>query len=200
LQYRLVRAVSQRTQIGCNVLLFGALSAIAGAMLLSAIFHPQEENLWVPYAVGSGFALAAVLRLVKVGRLASGARIVQTVVEVAIEKLRRGEEARFFFRQDGPLSLQSLSADLVGAEIICTQSGSRTTWTTRPLAKINFLEIGATDIPSTAPMECFAVLNVPAGIDPTSDQADRRVNWTIEVEGKAQGHAAFQHVYRIEVI
>ncbi len=200
LPYRLQRAVSRQKQLGCNLLLAVVLGGIAALGLSYALLHSHEENLWVLYAAASGFGIAAAFRFASVLRLASADRASETVLELSAASLRRGEEVRFFVQQKGPLSLESLRASLAATESVRFQDVRGFGWNTRPLANISFFDSGPVEISATSPFEHFGSLEVPLDAAPTSNEAARRVFWTIEIAGNVHGLANFQHAYRVQVV
>jgi hypothetical protein len=200
LPYRLQRAVSRKKQLGCNLLLAVVLGGITALGLTYALLHRHEENVWVLFAFASGFGIAAAFRFASVLRLASADRASETVFELSAANLRRGEEVRFFVQQKGPLSLGSLRASLVAMESVWGQMGRGVGWTTRSLADINFFDSGPVEITAASPFEHFGSLEVPLDAAPTSNEAARRVDWTIEIAGNVHGLANFQHAYRVHVV
>jgi hypothetical protein len=196
LRYRLPRNTPRLRQIGCILAAVAILGTLSYFLLRYAWTHPGED-LWLMYVVGSGFGIVAVV-LFCLGAVQQtlALRTPETVLEIDSAALFLGETARFFIRQPGTGSYESLRMNLVGEE----QLRQRKTWNRRLFETINLLDSGAFEGDALTPFERVIEFDVPASLEPSNLTLHRRVRWQIEVWGRLRGRADFQHVYPISVL
>ena len=203
-RYRLERSAPRGAMAGCALLLGVVLTAIGVFPIYMTITHDEPGKRGFFYIWGGAF-IAVGLLLVYSGIHQFLARATpETIVELDAPTLRRGASIEVLFRQQGPVSLESLRANLVGEERWATwvhRDGTRDpSWHVRHLGTFNFLDHPAVDIPDL--LDVFATLDVPPDVKPTRGphgDDHRSVRWSIEVWGKVRDRADFMHAFPIVV-
>jgi hypothetical protein len=204
LAHRLEREGSPGGQAGCALFLGLLFGVIATLVIRYPITHPEESDAWLIWAVGGGLALLALVLLYSGIHQWLAMKTPETTVEMSETMLTRGRHVRFIFRQPGPVSLQSLRANLVGEETWTvtkrTGSSQRTSYESRYLGTFNFFDSGPHEVDEHRPFEAVVTFLVPADIPASGNTPDdHNVVWKIEVWGRVRGRADFQHPYRVEV-
>lgn len=200
----LSRSSSRGAQIGCTLFLALLLGGIGFPVFRYPTTHPQE-NVGVMYIVGGGFSLVGLLLLYSALHQLFALKTPELTVETETAELIRGQKVRFFFRQPGPVSLQSLRANLVGEERWSVPRGSgsnrTTSYQSRDLGTFNFFDSGPQDVRAELPYEALIEYEVPRELEPSGvREGDHVVSWKIEVWGKVRRRADFMHSYDVTIV
>lgn len=124
------------------------------------------------------------------------ARTPPTTLKPDTAPLRRGQSVGLVIRQEGPVLLESLRANLVCEHIVRRTGKSRTI--TYP-CQANFFESGPCEVPRMGTEEFRATVPVPPDAEPSLISAGLIVSWRIEVWGKVRGNADFMRPFDVEV-
>ena len=181
------RNTSRGRQIGCTFFLALILGGIAVPLLVIASHRPA-----ILYLVGGAFALFSVLLFAAAIHQLFALASPITEVQIGSLPLQRGANVRVLLRQRGPMQLESLRANLVGT---ITTRRRKSTFTDT-LGTFNFFDSGPVVIEETMPLQRETTLEVPREVLPSGGG----VTWQIEVWGKVQGRADFQHVFPVDVV
>jgi hypothetical protein len=135
------------------------------------------------------FAWAAALPALLVGLLLYAAIhallasvIPRTTIVLGEEPLRRGVSTSIHLRQAGPVSLQSLRANLICERIERAPGAKGRSISYR--YQINFLNAGPLAISRLHVEEISAELTVPSEADPSCETPRLKIRWRIEIWGK----------------
>lgn len=188
LRYSLTRNASRGAQIGCTF----AIALLLGGIGVPILFLAGKGD-GVVYVVGGGFSLVALLLLYSAIHQLFALRTPQTIIEVDRQVFARGEEVIFFIRQPGPASFESLRGNLVGEESWWEGSGKTRRHVVKQLGVFNLFDTGSFE----APFERELVAEIPREL---VVQSEHSIHWQLEVWGKVNGRADFQHVFSVEVV
>jgi hypothetical protein len=193
LRYALARNATRGAQIGCTLFLGVLLSAIGGGVLYAA-WRNNDTSL-VLKIVGGAFAFFGVLLLLSAIHQTFALRTPLTIVETDSDVFQRGKHVRLYFRQPGPGSFESLRANLVGQESWHTGSGKRRQRHVHNLGTFHVFDSGAFEV-LDHDFQRSVTFQVP---DLPRAAHGRMETWTLEVWGKVNGRADFQHVFPVNV-
>src|SRR5688500_15975704 len=113
---RLERNAPAGAMAGCALAIGLLLLAIGAFPVYMTLTHDEPGQRTFYYIVGGGFAAVGVLLLYSGIHQFFAMATPQTIVEMETQTLRRGTTVDFLIRQPGPVTLQSLRANLVGEE------------------------------------------------------------------------------------
>jgi hypothetical protein len=119
-----------------------------------------------------------------------------TTLQLDSSPLRRGQATGLVIRQEGPVLLKSLRANLVCERIVREPGKSRTI--TYP-CQANFFDSGPCEVPRMGTEEFRATVPVPPDAEPSLISAGLIVSWRIEVWGKVRSNADFMRPFDVEV-
>lgn len=202
--YRLARTSPRRHQAWRSLALGLLAGAVGFALLKDAVLGHEvqsltdvfEDALWMEYLFGAVFGVLGLIGLWGAAKLLLSGATPETIVEVMPLRFARGAQVRMTFRQPGPLSLQSLRANLVGMET-WRESNDKGA---RHLGTHALLDTGPLEILQHIPFETTVRLRVPRDLvasGPTTK--GHQVEWVIEVYGKVTRGANFTHAYRVQI-
>lgn len=119
-----------------------------------------------------------------------------TALKLDATLLRRGQSTGVVIRQEGPVLLESLRANLVCERIVRRTGKSRTI--THP-CQANFFDSGPCEVARMDMREFRATAPVPADAEPSLISVGLIVSWRIEVWGKVRGNTDFMRPFDVEV-
>lgn len=187
---RLERTTPWAAHIGCS---FTLAALLIGLGSLFIYLSRNEEAFLLVYIVSGGFIAVGVLILLAGIHQLFAVRTPETIVEIDAERLERGASYRVCLVQQGPVTLDSLRANLVGERRV--RKGKTRTY--EHLGTFNFFDSGGEVVVGDAPRIWTAQLHVPPDIAP-SDRFE--VTWKIEVWGKVRRRADFMHPFEVTVV
>jgi MFS family permease len=204
LAHRLERQGTRAGQVGGALVIGVLLGAVAGALIYYPAAYPDADDRIAMYAIGGFLALLALVLVYSGVHQWFAMKTPETIVEMTEAVLTRAAEVHLLFRQPGPVSLQSLRANLVGEEswtvIVGTGGSQRTSTRVKYLGTFNILDSGPEDVDEHGFAERYVTFMVPGEIPPSGGTAEHhQVAWKIEVWGKVRGRADFYHPYRVQV-
>jgi hypothetical protein len=184
---RLWRVVPRRTQIARTV----AVALVLAALGIPAMVFADH---FMPVVVGGLFALLSLGLLLSAVQQLFALRTPETIVDIYVHEIRRGEEVRFRFRQPGTGSFESLRANMVGEERWSERRrySSKSVRHVKQLGTFPLFDSG----PFEAPYDRTVDVRIPElpRAEPTHGEY-----WRLEVWGKVRGRADFRHVYDLRV-
>ena len=142
--------------------------------------------------------LFAFLLLYSAVHFVLAARNPPTTLRLDAPQFERGQPLVAVIRQQGPIEMQSLRANLV-----CERTGKskvhRNHLVTFPY-QLNLFETGRFSVGRIDSREFPVNVTVPAEGEPTTDAVELQVRWRIEVWGKVEGRADFMRPFDITVV
>jgi len=167
------------------------------AVLLAAIAIPilRYADSTLFHIIAAGFGIVSLLLFYSAIHQLFALRTPQTIVEIDVDGLKRGELFQLHLRQPGGGEFASLRANLVGEErwLGITRNRKRRRMYAH-LATVSLFDSG----PFLAPYEQTATVRVPADL-PRATAKDRSEHWRIEVWGNVKDRADFQHVFPVKM-
>lgn len=209
LAVRLERETSQASQRGCALLL-GLLLFTLGAGIVWAMTHerPDAKNNWVGYVVGFGFGGFGALLLVFYVHQLLASRVQETIVEMDSDHVTPGEPSKICFRQEGPVSLHSLRANVICMERTWEwvkrgdgRGGQRLVQEPRERQsfELNVLDEHELTVPAEEIWEKTVEFSLPPDAELSCDEQPREVIWKLEVWGQVARWPDFMHPFPIRV-
>lgn len=210
LSVRLKREHPWGRAVGCALFLGLLLMSFAGGFLaLARRMPPEGDNQWVPYVVLGVFGFVGVLLFLSGVHQWFASRIRETILEIDQDPIPVGATVAMCVRQEGPVSLSSLRANLRCVErkhewnTRSDSDGNPETYKTtneKELFKLNILDEQPESIPAEEFWETSLTFQIPADARPSSTSADLEVVWMIEVWGKVRRWPDFMHPYLLNVV
>lgn len=210
LPVRLKREHPWGRAIGCALFLGLLLMGLAGGALALARSLPQQgENQWVPYVVMGVFGGCGVLLFLSGVHQWFASRIRETILEIDRDPIPVGATVAMCVRQEGPVSLSSLRANLRCVErkhewnTRSDSDGNPETYKTtneKELFKLNILDEQPESIPAEEFWEKSVTFQIPPDSRPSYDSSDLEIVWMIEVWGKVRRWPDFMHPYVLKVV
>jgi hypothetical protein len=164
--------------------------------VLAALFLFSGSKLFAWVAVLPALLAGLLLYAAIHALLASGTP--RTTIVLGEEPLRRGVSTSVRIRQAGPVSFQSLRANLI-CERIERAPGAKSRSITYPY-QINFFDAHPSTVPRLHAEEIDGELTVPFQGDPSCETPRLKIRWRIEIWGKVDGAADFMRPFPIEVV
>jgi len=210
LPVRLKREHPWGRAIGCALFMGLFLMGLAGgALVLARRMPPEGDNQWVPYAVMVAFGLCGVLLFLSGVHQWFASRVRETIVEIDVEPIPVGATVSMCVRQEGPVTLESLRANLRCVE-------RRHEWNTRndsdgntesykttkekELFQQNILDEHPESVATEEFWEKSLTFQIPPTGQPSFESADLEIVWMIEVWGKVRRWPDFMHPYILKVV
>jgi hypothetical protein len=191
-----VNPKEKETDLGERSRAAGSLFCALVLAVMAALFFLSGSKLFA-WAAALPALLAGLLLYAAVHALLASVVPGATIV-LEGEPLRRGISTSIHLRQAGPVSLQSLRANLI-CERIERPSGAKSRSISYPY-QINFLDVGPLAIARLDVEEISAELTVPSEADPSCERPRLKIRWRIEIWGKRDGAADFMRPFSIEVV
>ena len=209
LPVRLKRELPWSTETGCAIFIGVFVLAIVGGLYYAAThIGKDEKDVWIVYLFIGVFGFVGALLVFSGIHRWFASRVRETIVEFDTDEVSRGGATKVCFRQEGPVSLSSLRAN-----VLCFERthawGTRTnsdgdsesyrTTDEKLLYQQNILDehdlvIGAEDI-----WETQTEFELPAESLSSAESDDREIVWKIEVWGKVNWWPDFMHPFVIHV-
>lgn len=210
LPVRLKREVPWSAETGCAIFIGLFVLAIVGG-LYYAVTHigKDEKDQWVVYVfiwvfgfVGAMLVFSGIHRWI-------ASRVRETMVEIEEEHVSRGRPIKACFRQEGPVTLASLRANVLCFEMTY-KWGTRTdsdgnserykTTNEKLFYQQNILDEHDNMIVAEDIWETIVEFQLPDDALPSFESEDRAIVWKIEVWGKVKLWPDFMHPFVIEVV
>ena len=200
----LTRDMARTTAVGCTALL-GLAPGLVGAAILFVSHRYYAGWDWEHDAgslvIGAVFVLVGAAMLMLAVQQAFAIHAPETIVAIRPQVLVPGASAELRMVQPGPIRLRSLHARLVcdisARQASATSAGSYTT--TRCPHQERIFAVEKTEVPAGGQFAQTVTFTVPADAQPSTDAAERRVTWRIEVWGRVRGGANFMHPFTVAV-
>lgn len=209
LPVRLMRDTPWGRSIGCALLMGLLLTGFSTGMgLLISKYPPQQDGIWIPFTVVGFFGLVGVFLVVSGIHQWFASRVRETILEIDKERVRRGSTLQVCLRQEGPVTLTSLRAN-----VRCLER--RHTWNTRSnsdggtesyrttdekeLWTQNILDEQPGTIPSEEFWEKTVSFSIPEQYPASLSTDELDIVWKIEVWGRVARWPDFMHPYAFEV-
>ena len=186
----------KHTDLGERSRAAGSLFCALVLAVVAALFFLSGSKLFA-WAAALPALLAGLLLYAAVHALLASV-VPGTTIVLGAEPLRRGVSTSIHLRQTGPVSLQSLRANLI-CERIERRPGAKARMISYPY-QINFLDVGPLAISRLDVEEISAELTVPSEADPSCESPRLKIRWRIEIWGKRDGAADFMRPFSIEVV
>lgn len=210
LPVRLKREVPWSTETGCAIFVgLFVLAWVGGFYYAATILGKDEKDVWVVYVfIGVFGFVGALLVLSGIHRLIAS-RVRETIVEIDTNKIVRGEVTRICFRQEGPVTLTSLRANMLCFERTHTwgrrtdsngNSESYRKTDEKLVYQQNILDEHQVVIAAEEIWETQTEFQLPAEALRSVDSDDREVVWKIEVWGKVAWWPDFMHPFVVHVV
>jgi hypothetical protein len=145
--------------------------------VVAALFFFSGSMLFA-WAAALPALLAGLLLYAAVHALLASV-VAGTTIVLGEEPLRRGVSTSIQVRQAGPVSRQSLRANLIG-ECIERPLGAKSRSISYPY-QMNFLDVGPLAISRLDVEEISAELTVPSEADPSCETPRLKIRWRIEI-------------------
>lgn len=210
LSVRLKREHPWGRAIGCSLIGGLLLMGLAGGILVLARRMPPEgENQWVPYVVLGAFGLCGVVLFLNGVHQWFASRVRETIVEIDQDPIPVGATVAMCVRQEGPVNLSSLRANLRCVERkhewhTRTDSDGKTetykTTNEKELFKLNILDEQPESIPAEEFWEKSLTFQIPTDGRPSLTSTDLEIVWMIEVWGKVRRWPDFMHPFILKVV
>jgi phosphotransferase system glucose/maltose/N-acetylglucosamine-specific IIC component len=210
LPFRLKREIPWGRSIGCALFIGMSLTGVAIGVgyLVRRLPHDQSDT-WVPYVFMGVFGFVGVCLIVSGIHQWFASRVRQTILEIDLEEIPLGSTVRACFRQEGPVTLNSLRANLRCIE-------RRHTWKTRSNSDGDSTRYKTTDEkelwsenildeePGSVPAEEFweksVSFQIPGDRPASLDTDDLEIVWKIEIWGRVHRWPDFMHPFVINVV
>lgn len=209
LPVRLKRENPWGRAIGCALFLGVALTGIAvGVGLLIRQLPPDQKDTWIPYVFIVVFGFVGVCLILSGIHQWFASRVRETILEIDTEEISLGATVRACFRQEGPVTLSSLRANLRCIE-------RRHTWKTRSnsdgdsetykttdekeLWTENILDEQPGSVQAEEFWEKSVSFDIPSEYPASLDTDDVEIVWKIEVWGRVHRWPDFMHPFVIQV-
>lgn len=210
LPIRLHRETPWGRAIGCSLTLGLLMFLIAGgAGYLVSRMPVGEKDAWIPYVFMGVFGLAGAVLFANGVHQLFASRVRETIVEIDLDQISLGSSVRICFRQEGPVTLNSLRANLRCIELRhewntrSASDGSTETYKStkaKDLSTQNILD----EAPGTIGVEEFwektVAFDIPRDCPASYKSDDLEHVWKIEVWGDVRRWPDFMHPYVIEVV
>lgn len=209
LPVRLQREQPWGQAIGCALFLGLLLMAIAGVgCAVMRQIPPQEKDRWVAYVFIGVFGVIGVLLFMSGIHQWFASRVRETIVEIDQESTPLGGTIRICFRQEGPVTLNSLRANLRCVErqhkwgTRTNSDGNSESYKTtneRDLITQNVLDEDPGSIAAEEFWEKSIQFQIPRDARASFASDDLEIVWKLEVWGKVPRWPDFMHPYLLEV-
>ena len=210
LPVRLTRDTPWGRAIGCALFLGLILTGIASGVGFLIRQHPtHEEGTWIPYVVIGAFGFVGLCLIWSGIHQWFASRVRETILEIDTEQAKPGSTVRACFRQEGPVTLNSLRAN-----VRCVER--RHTWKTRSnsdgdsetyrttdekeLWTENILDEQPGGIQAEEFWEQSVSFTIPDDYPTSLDTDDLEIVWKIEVWGRVHLWPDFMHSFEFKVI
>lgn len=210
LPVRLQREQPWGRDIGCALFIGLLLSAIAGgAVLLVRNIPDAQKDIWVVYTFVGIFGSVGVLLITSGIHQWFASRVRETIVEIDVEPIPRGGNVQVCFRQEGPVTLNSLRANVRCVELrhhwktrSNSDGGSETYKTTdaKDLWRENILDEQPGSIPAEEFWEKSISFTVPNDYPAAHATDELEIVWKIEVWGRVRRWPDFMHPFVFRVV
>ena len=168
-----------------------------------------EKDLWIAYIFIYVFGFVGALLVFSGIHRWIASRVRETMVEIESEQVPRGRPIKACFRQEGPVMLSSLRAN-----VLCFERtykwGTRTnsdgdseqyrTTDEKLLYQQNILDEHDNVIAAEDIRETLVEFQLPDDTRHSTESEDRAIVWKIEVRGKVKWWPDFMHPFVIEVV
>lgn len=210
LPVRLKREQPWGRAVGCALFIGVLLSAIAGGAALVVRNVPDaQKDKWAVYVFIGVFGLVGLAMLAAGVHQWFASRVHETIVEIDLEQIRRGGNAQVCFRQEGPVTLNSLRANVRCVERkhhwktrSGSDGGSETYKTTdeKDLWTQNILDEEPGRVQAEEFWEKSISFTVPNDYPASLTTDNLEIVWKIEVWGRVHLWPDFMHPFVIQVV
>lgn len=204
LPVRLERESDFKSQLGCTAAISVLLLTVATFACWAGII--PGKNHWVAWVVGAAFGFVGLLCLVSFIRQLLALSTPETIVELSVEPLKPGHNAKICVLQRGPARLRSLSAQLtcIQRTTVPIPNAPAGRPSTRLEQRTLYQEtlINATHL-RVAPGDLWREtleFSLPTDAPITSKHGNVEVLWKIEVWGTGHRLASFMHPFVVRVL
>lgn len=200
---RLTRQSPWKAQVGCGFAL--AFIVAAPGLFIGYMTYTRDhsDNRNAMFAFSAVWVVVAILVLLSNIHQAIAMRSPETMIEIDPGELKPGEPLRIRVIQPGPLSLQSIHANLSGEDTTISYSrNERVTHTkrnTKYLGPFRMIEVERYDIAGGEQLEREATFQIPPDIPASLESSDRTIRWKIEVWGRVAWWPDFMHPFPVTV-
>lgn len=208
LPVRLNREIPWGRSIGCALVMGSLLTSVAIGFGSMNRRFPHQDDSWLPWIIISAFGFVGLCLVLSGIHQWFASRVRQTILEIDTENISLGSTVHACFRQEGPVTLSSLRANLRCIE-------RRHEWKTRSnsdgdserykttdekeLWTENILDEHPGSVPSEEFWEQTVSFQIP-GDQPVSLNTDGlEIVWKIEVWGQVHRWPDFMHPFVIQV-
>lgn len=210
LPVRLKREFPWSTETGCAIFVgLFVLALVGGFYYAATVLGKDEKDVWVVYVfIGVFGCVGALLVFSGIHRLIAS-RVRETIVELDTEKIARGQTIKACFRQEGPVTLTSLRANVLCMERTHawgtrTDSNGNSESYKKTNEKLvyqqNILDEQQIVIAAEEIWETQIEFQLPSDALRSVESDDREVVWKIEVWGKVAWWPDFMHPFVVHVV
>ncbi len=208
LPVRLKREIPWGRSIGCALFMGLLLTSVAFGFGSLVRRFPQDDA-WLPWIVIGVFGFVGLCLILSGIHQWFASRVRETILEVDTEQISLGSTVQACFRQEGPVTLNSLRANLRCIE-------RRHTWKTRSnsdgdserykttdekqLWTENILDEQPGSVPAEEFWEKLVSFQIPNEYPASLDTDDLEIVWKIEVWGQVHRWPDFMHPFVIQVV
>ncbi len=209
LPVRLKREIPWGQSIGCALFMGLLLTGVAIGFGSLVLRFPHDQNgVWLPWIVIGVFGFVGVCLIMSGIHQWFASRVRETLLEIDADQISLGSTVQACFRQEGPVTLNSLRANLRCVE-------RRHTWKTRSnsdgdserykttdekeLWTENILDEQPGSVPSEEFWEQSVSFHIPGDRPASIETDDLEIVWKIELWGQVHRWPDFMHPYVIQV-
>jgi hypothetical protein len=199
LRYRLPIATSPGWALVGTLVACLCWNGIVGTMVFFAVrSHLARKPEWmltffcIPFVAIGLFLIYCFFR-----QLLMTTGIGPTLLEISDHPLHPGGEYQVFLSQTGRLSVKSLALSLVCEEEATYRQGTDTRTESQKVFRQELFRREDFEIPPSAPFETQAALCIAEGAMHSFRSSHNRIQWTLLVEGDAEGWPHFERAFPI---